>query len=352
MKNFNLKYFLGANSANGFVSEFGSNCDTRFKTYIIKGGPGTGKSSFMKKIAKRAKENNEKVTVCPCSSDPDSLDAVILDDKKIMLLDGTAPHTVDPVYPAVCQEILNFGDFWDCEKLKNKDEVIKITDYNKTLHKTASSYIIAAGDLLFDSLKTAESCTDVKKVEHFSKKLCQRFIPENVGQGRETIRFLSTVTPKGIVSFPETVTENFENIIIIKDEFFNISSKILKYVRDFALKSGYEIITLKNPLFPDLIDHIIIPDLSFSIVSENRFIKFDITARRIHSRRFVDSRLLHHSKNRIKFNNKAADMLLNAAFNTLSQAKTVHDELEKHYINAMNFEKINSFTDMFCNKLF
>ena len=43
MKNFNLKYFLGANSANGFVSEFGSNCDTRFKTYIIKGGPGTGK---------------------------------------------------------------------------------------------------------------------------------------------------------------------------------------------------------------------------------------------------------------------------------------------------------------------
>ncbi len=352
MKNCDIKYFLAANSANGFVSEFLSNCDNDFKTYIIKGGPGTGKSSFMKKVAKKAKENGDDVILCPCSSDPDSLDAIIITNKKLIILDGTSPHTVDPVYPAVCQEILNFGQFWDSDRIKSKEEIIKITDCNKSLHKTASRYIKAAGDLLFDNLKTAESCADVKKAERFANKLCQKFIPKKHKKPNETVRFLSGITPKGFVAYPETITKHYKNIIIIKDEFYGISSKILAYINEYTLKNAYEIITLKNSFFPNLIDHIIIPELSLAVVTENRFIKFDTDVRRIHSRRFIDSRLLHNSKNRIKFNIKTANELLESAYNTLSKAKTVHDELEKHYINAMNFEKLNNFTDMFCNKLY
>ncbi len=352
MKNCEIKYFLAANSANGFVSEFLSNCDNNYKTYIIKGGPGTGKSTFMKKVAEKAGKAKENVVFCPCSSDPESLDAVILKDKKIIILDGTAPHTVDPVYPAVCQEILNFGQFWETEKITNRDEIIKITDLNKSLHKTASRYITAAGDLLYDNFKTAESCTDTEKLERFAKKLCRKFIPQKDGKPKEAVRFLSGITPSGFVAFDETVTNLCESIIIISDEFYSVSSVILRLIREYSLKNGYEIITLKNSFFPNLIDHIIIPELSLAIATENRFINFSTDSRRIHSRRFVDSRLLHNSKNRIKFNNKAAKELLCSAYFTLKQAKAVHDELESHYINAMNFEKLNNFSDMLCNKLF
>ena len=352
MKNCDIKYFLAANSASGFISEFSSNCTTEYKTYIIKGGPGCGKSSFMKKVAKTAENSGEKVVFCPCSSDPDSLDAVIFEDKKIIILDGTAPHTVDPVYPAVCEEILNFGQFWDSQKIADKNEVIRVTNLNKTLHKTASCYISAAGSLLWDNFKTAESCTDLKKVERFAKNLCQKLIPQKSGSGEETVRFLGGKTPKGLVSFPETITTSCQNIVIIKDEFYSVSSQILKIVRDFAIKNGYKISTIKNPLFPNLIDHIILPELSLAIVTENRFIRFQSDRRRIHSRRFIDNRLLHFSKNRIKFNLKASKELLDSAYFTLKEAKAVHDELESHYIKAMDFEKLNDFADMLCKNLF
>ena len=58
-----LKYFLAANSCQGFVSSF-NNCydaERGWKAYIIKGGPGTGKSSFMKFVAKSALEKEIKV---------------------------------------------------------------------------------------------------------------------------------------------------------------------------------------------------------------------------------------------------------------------------------------------------
>lgn len=345
-----VNFFLAANSCRGFVSEFQSNADVNYKTYIIKGGPGTGKSSFMKKVAAAAEEKDEDIILCPCSSDPESLDAVILEKSGIMLLDGTAPHTVDPSYPAVCEVILNFGDFWDTSKLKNKQEIIEITDQNKALHKTASRYIQAAGELLWDNYKTAVACCNFKKCENFAKKLCQKALPKKCGTPKEKTRFLSGITPKGFVSFPETVTSNCKNIIILEDEFFAASSHILKVIRQNALGNNYEIIVLKNPLFPELIDHIIIPELSLAVVTENRFINFKADNRRIHSRRFYDNALLHQSKNRTKFNRKTADELLESAYFTLNNAKAVHDRLEKHYINAMNFEKINKFTDIFCKK--
>lgn len=340
------KYFLAANSCRGFISEFENNITTDFKTYIIKGGPGTGKSSFMKKIAKQSTGN---VLLFPCSSDPDSLDGVILENEKIMIIDGTAPHTVDPHYPAVCEEILNFGDFWDADKLKNKTEIIEITNRNKALHKTAARYITAAGEMLYDNFKTALYYINTEKCKSFAEKLSKTIFQKNERIAKETVRFLGGITPKGFVAFPQTITQD---LIIIKDEYFAASSFILNIIRQNALKSGYDIITLKNPFFPELIDHIIIPKINIAIVSENKFIRFDTNKRRIHASRFYNEIVLQQARTRIKSNTRLASGLLDSAYSTLKEAKAVHDELESHYINAMNFEKLDIFTDMFCKKHF
>ena len=47
------RFFLGANSPDGFVSFFDHliNLDTAKEVIIIKGGPGVGKSSFMRRAA-------------------------------------------------------------------------------------------------------------------------------------------------------------------------------------------------------------------------------------------------------------------------------------------------------------
>ncbi|MBR4761571.1 MAG: hypothetical protein IK086_02935, partial [Clostridia bacterium] len=110
MKIYGQRFFLAANSAEGFVSHF-ADCyiPGDWHAYIVKGGPGTGKSGLMKYIAAKAANSGHKVVFCPCSSDPDSLDAVIVSDLKTVVLDGTAPHTVEPRLPGACENIINTG---------------------------------------------------------------------------------------------------------------------------------------------------------------------------------------------------------------------------------------------------
>lgn len=355
MENLNIKYFLATNSCEGFISSFNTCYDAKagWRAYIIKGGPGTGKSSFMKYIAVKATEKNIKCELCPCSSDPDSLDAVILPEKRIVILDGTAPHTVDPVYPAVCEQILDFGRFWNEQKItRDTAKVISITDKNKALHRSAARYLRACGNLILENHKIAVRCTDSSKTAEYAKKLCIKNIPQKCGIGKEWIRYLCGTTPKGVVSYANTVVKTCQKLVIIRDEYGSVSNIVMNKVRDFALNNGYEIITVKNAFLPSLVtDHIIIPELSLAFVSEGQFQHFSTAQRRIHSERFIDTELLSKRRERMKFNKKAIRELLLSAAAVLSEAKAVHDELEKYYIDAMDFSSLTAFATEFTEKI-
>ncbi|MBO5019450.1 MAG: hypothetical protein J6D52_02170 [Clostridia bacterium] len=353
-----LKYFLAANSGNGFLSLFDScyNAKDGWKVYIIKGGPGTGKSSFMKYMIKRAAEKNEDYIRVPCSSDPNSLDAVILKSRKTIIMDGTSPHTVDPRYPAVCEEILDFGRFWDKDKLiKSAEEIISLTDKNKQLHKRASGYIKAAGQFVGDNLKLSDSLTDDNRLRVFAKRLCRKRIPQKNSfkeSGEDTI-FLGGITPDGIISYSETVEKLCKKTVIISDESGSVANKILLFIKNYARENGYEIITVKNPLLPDsLLDGIILPELSLGFLRENEFLKINSDCRRIHARRFIHAEQISKSRGRIKFNKKTAETLLKGAVEILGEAKAVHDELERYYIEAMDFGALDEYRKEFADLLF
>lgn len=356
MEKLDLKYFLGTNSCQGFISAFGNsyNAADGWKAYIIKGGPGTGKSSFMKYIAVKAVDSNIKPVLCPCSSDPESLDAVILPQLKTVIMDGTSPHTVDPVYPGVCERILNFGDFWENRNFqKNGKEIINLTAKNKALHHTASRYLQAAGQLIKDNFNISLLATDKEKTINFAKKLCRKYIPKRKGEGYEWERYLCSITPKGIVSYSGTVFKETNNAVIIEDEYAGVSDIIMRVVREWALSSGYEIITVKNAFLPnDIIDHIIIPELSLSFVREYAFQHFACDTRRIHARRFMSLKQINSVRSRLRFNKKLTNQLLLSAVGMLKEAKTTHDMLEKHYISEMDFKKQTVFAEKFANELF
>ncbi len=355
VKNPDLKYFLAANSCEGFVSSFTEAYKSRDdrRVYIIKGGPGTGKSSFMKYLAKTAAARNLKVELCPCSSDPDSLDAVILPEKGIVVLDGTAPHTVDPDYPGVCEEILNFGVFWKKEVLaEKKAKILEYTDENKALHRSAAKFNAAAGQILSDDLKIAAPCANKEKAEAFANRLCKKYISSKSGAGSEQSRYLCGITPKGVVSFADTALKAAKTRIIIEDRYGVVSDAIMRVIRSRALSSGYDVITVKNAFLPSkLIDHIIIPELSTAFLREYEFQHFDCDNRRIHARRFMSAKRLSKSGERLRFNKKLTRELLGGATSALKEAKAVHDMLEENYISAMDFEALDAFAKEFANEV-
>jgi hypothetical protein len=87
------RLFLGGNTAEGFYS-FHNNIigPNRNMLYILKGMPGGGKSSMMKDIGHRAYNKGYTVEFHHCPSDPNSIDAVVINNLKIGLFDGTPPQ--------------------------------------------------------------------------------------------------------------------------------------------------------------------------------------------------------------------------------------------------------------------
>ncbi len=344
-------FFMRANSSKGFKSYFHklSDVDNGERMYIIKGGPGTGKSTLMKNILENMIEIGEEAEVILCSTDMNSLDGVVFPELGVSIIDGTPPHTVEPKYPGAVERVIQLSEYFDNNALEeNSKEIISLCKINTLLHKNASNLIKGAGDLLNDNLSIDIAHSNLKEVSSAAKEVAGLFFDKKrTKRGEEKIRFLSGVTAKGVESLYDKVKIYADKIILIEDELGAVSSVFLATIRRFAIDNGYDVISCPCALFPEQkIDHIIIPEKRLAFCTTNSFLKSPKEyTKNIHSNRFRNLLEIERFKERIKFNQNASKELLKTASSLISDAKTVHDIIEKYYIDAMNFDGVKYYTN-------
>ena len=219
---FQRKIFLAANSPSGFVSFFDElyNPYRNCRAYIIKGGPGTGKSSFMKKIAAAAEEKGHEVTRVFCSSDPQSLDGVMIPSLSVCVADGTAPHVLEPRFPGAVENIVNLGEFWNEKELFEKsDEIRSLSLENSIFHRRSSRFLSAAGALFQENERLLAPYVLEDKLSGFAARFCARETPKkkHAAPGKKSVCLLSGITPQGIVFFDETVKACASRVIGVED---------------------------------------------------------------------------------------------------------------------------------------
>jgi hypothetical protein len=159
-------YFPGNNTPEGFFSYYDYILKQweADKIWCIKGGPGVGKSTFMRKIGETMLNEGHDVDFLHCSSDSDSLDGIVLRDKKIAMVDGTRPHIVDPINPGAVDTIINLGEFWnEMEIRKNRITLINTNEQLKSIFSYAYNYL-AAAEKMYDNVSKAEA-QRIKNVE-------------------------------------------------------------------------------------------------------------------------------------------------------------------------------------------
>ncbi|MGG5462145.1 PRK06851 family protein [Clostridium sp. B9] len=127
--------YLGAATPTG-SKDFVPNITDGVKRYFIKGRPGTGKSTMLKKIAKAITEYGYDIEIYSCGFDPDSKDMVISRDLNFAIFDSTAPHEYFPSKED--DEIIDVYDIYvdgDVDKI-HKEELDSISqNYKKQVGK-------------------------------------------------------------------------------------------------------------------------------------------------------------------------------------------------------------------------
>ena len=169
-------FFLGACTPQGFVSHYDSLFEELEQLYIIKGGSGCGKSTFMRRIGAEAEQRGLDVSYILCSSDPDSLDGVLLPSLSTGFVDGTAPHVLEPRLCGGGANYLNFGEFYDSDRLRANEAEIRRTQRENAAQYPLVTSCLAAADRLLDSVRTvtAGPVYDVREGLYPARRLSSR----------------------------------------------------------------------------------------------------------------------------------------------------------------------------------
>lgn len=334
-------YFLGSNSKNGFYSLYDELFNRGYKLHIIKGGPGTGKSSFMRKIGAAAENAGLEVEYILCSGDPASLDAVVIPALSQAWADGTAPHAIEPRIFGVDSDYVNLGKFFKNNFTAMEEEKVRrlSRDY-KALYANAYSYLSAASKLRKPCIST-----DTGELEDRLKRRIDGIIKRNVPKGEvcKAARkvFLSALSCEGRIMLSDDILKLCK-LIYRFDDSMGVHHSALDYAAQAATKRGAELILCPSPLEPEKLEALIIPDASLAFVGSEWQLE---GARNIRIPTEISD------KKELRKARKLSNELMTLAYEKLAEAKSLHDELEKLYIKHMNYPALNRFTEAEIKKL-
>ena len=337
-------YFLGANTYKGFYSLYDDlvDKDNDSRLFILKGGPGCGKSSFMKRIAAAVQERGKPVEMIHCSGDPDSLDAIYIPHLKTAYVDGTAPHVIEPDYPAAMEQYINLGSFYDSDALlPEKAKIAKTKAAYQLQYNKAYDYLAAAKnirDAVSVDIYLAKKLAIVKRR---AKGIARRELKRTQHpSGSETRRFLSAISCTGIVQDMSAADALCTRKFLI-DNDYGLAPFLLEEIAKTALQNGYNIISCFDPLCPELYEHIIIPELSLGFLSSyGKKTPDSKLVKRIRLDALAMSDLGAKAKKSIRNQLKLYKAVLGESEAALESAKKIHDELEAIYNPHVDFDSL------------
>lgn len=348
-----VDFFMGTNAPDGFVSLYEELQIPipGIRRYLVKGGPGTGKSSLMRHTAEQFASRETLLERIHCSSDPDSLDGVIFHTGGFSLVDATPPHVIEPSFPGGFETVINLCEYFEEDKLERRlEDTVALQQANSACHQKCRSLLKCVELLCSDSRRLAGACTDCAKAEALAARICRRELraPSKTGKGREWKRLLSAVTNQGVLTYTQTVPALCRKAYLLQDDYGCASGVILRRIREEAQKQGYDQFTCWCPLAPrERLEHLFLPELGIGFLSQSRFEDFSdlqgkLPLKVIRYTRFTDLEQLRRSRQHLRFNRRAAEEMLGAAVDALRRAKRIHDDLERQYSDAVDFARVDA----------
>jgi len=164
--------FFGASTPAGATDFIESLTGNISKRYLLKGRPGTGKSTLLRKILAASAERGLDAEVYFCAFDSKSLDMIIWPELDKCLFDSTAPHLYQPSRPS--DEVIDMYEV--CVKPGTDEKYEKeLADINRRYKATVQSgteFLAKAKNRLDELLDIYNAAADPGEI----RRLCAEVI--------------------------------------------------------------------------------------------------------------------------------------------------------------------------------
>ncbi|MCR3922059.1 MAG: hypothetical protein NUK65_06010 [Firmicutes bacterium] len=357
-------YFAGANTHQGFQSLFHYiPNDATKRLIILKGGPGTGKSTLMKHLGQKATVEGYDVELFYCSSDNESLDGVSIPTLGLAMTDGTAPHTMDPRVPGAYDEILNLGQCWNATSLQPyKREISELSQQNSAWFTQAYQYLKEAAIVMEKLRWLMAQAMDYQAVTAMTHKLLTELssaLPPASHPPVERQLYGSAITPAGLVNFYPSIFQNIERFYLLSGDPGSGKSYLLERIRETVSRAGHDTEVYRCGFDPARIDAVVVPILKTAFVKFTYPHTFSINPVQVVkeqstlalSRYAKTARLKQHATERTE-NTERFWYLLGKAVEMIRASKRNHDKLEEFYVKAMNFTHLSQLRETIITDFF
>lgn len=346
-----VQYFLGANSSEGFCSFY----DTLFRdprvsrVWIIKGGAGNGKSTFMRAMGQTAAEQGAETESILCSSDPDSLDGVVIPAIGLAIVDGTAPHVVEPVICGLGSRYIDFSGCYRKGMEAAREEIDKARTANQACYPKAYACLRAAAVLQRQMEQVALNSTDLEKIDSLADGILATELPDRGKQGNSVRWFISGITPKGFQYRLESINALCKKLYAFSDSF-GLSHRLLARLYTEAMRRGYFCITGHSPLMPTRIEQLLIPELEVGFLRTAQSMTY-------HGPTYCQveldalAELDEGDKSHMPFLMCTGKALVQEAIVHLQQAKAHHDALELACRPYVDFSAVSALREQYAQQV-
>ena len=350
-----VTYFLGANAPGGFHSIFDHMlplAEAR-AIYILKGGPGCGKSTLMGRVEAEALARGLETEAILCSGDPDSLDAIVLPDLHIAVLDGTPPHVMEAKCPGAIEHYVNLEDCYDASALYPIRAAIQDCKRAYQKHYAHAYRCLEACAALREEDRTLVLTQELAaRLRKRAEGLLARTLPvkKDALPGKSRPRFLSTPTHRGMEFLYETALVQCPKIYNLQDSS-GLAHEMLTVLLTGALERGYGCVPCPDPMAPDRLAHLLVPEAGVAFLSSAEPLPRK-PHRRLRLDAMADPELLHRNSTRLKFSRRVSEALFEEAAAALAAAKAGHDDLEALYHPHVDFARVEAYGQRVCREIF
>jgi len=319
------RVFAGANSAYGFWSLFEAQLELApQRVFVIKGGPGTGKSVFMRRIAEDLAANGFDLDLLQCASDAASVDGFVVPALGLAMVDGTALRA-------------------------RRETILKTADANRACYRHAYHYLAAARIFADDARRHVDRCgaRDAAALHALAEELVHEVLgsaPPRRRPGRVRPLFASAITPGGCRHGMDTIFAPLSRRYVLCGPRGTGKGTIVRRLREEAVRRGYDVETFHCGLDPHREEHLVIPELGVGVTTgepphtscepRGGDVVLDTTEA-------VDAGSLARALDDLNTAQDLSERSLELAVGWLARAKTLHDELEQFYAPHTDFAAID-----------
>lgn len=309
------------------------------KVFILKGAPGTGKSTFIRLVGEALSEQGYDIEYWVSSLDPVTPDGVYIPQLDAAVINGSLKIPVDPQYPQIREIMINLGEYSEGIAAGDSRTVIELLDCIKASQEQTIRFVQAITEARQVIRHFNNSHLDMAAIQALINEICGRIMDHRTA---ERHYFARTITPDGMADYIDDLSRECQQRYIFKGGPGSGGSIIIAHLIKQARQKGYALEYYHCGMEYDQLVMVIIRSLQVALIETDKVdIEFRQGDKVVDMQKFLDiDNGDPFCLNSSETGRRCETLLLQAQQELVNVQKQTR-LVKKYYCEAMDFERLD-----------